>query len=53
VFNAERTLLLTVLNLRVLLLESELISKMELTGKYVCEDRKYMELAHDRVEGGL
>jgi hypothetical protein len=43
-----RAFVLAVLNLRVLLPESQLISKMDLreTG---CEDGKWIELAQDRV----
>jgi hypothetical protein len=44
-----RALVLAVLNLRVLLPESQLISEMDLreTG---CEDGRWMELAQDRVQ---
>jgi hypothetical protein len=44
-----RALVLAVLNLRVLLPESQLISKMDLT-EISCEDERWMELAQDRVK---
>jgi hypothetical protein len=46
-FNGGRALLLTVLNLQVLLPDSQFAFKMD-----VCEDRNKMEPTHDRVEGG-
>jgi hypothetical protein len=42
-------LVLAVLNLRVLLPERELISKMDLR-ELGCEDGRWMELAQDRVQ---
>jgi hypothetical protein len=44
-----RTLVLAVLNLRVLLSESYIISKMALR-ELDCEDGRWMELAQDRVQ---
>jgi hypothetical protein len=44
-----RALVLAVLNLRVLLTESKLISKMDLR-EIGCEDGRWMELAQDRVQ---
>jgi hypothetical protein len=44
-----RALVVAVLNLRVLLPESWLISKLDLR-EICCEDGKWMELAQDRVQ---
>jgi hypothetical protein len=44
-----RALVLAMLNLRVLLPESWLISKMDLR-EIGCEDGRWMELAQDRVQ---
>jgi hypothetical protein len=44
-----RALILAVWNLRVMLPESQLISKMDLR-KTGCENERWMELAQDRVQ---